>query len=228
MIIAVQAVAAVICHVKIGPAIIVEISNRAAVTPPVVFYPCAFRHVGKGAIVVIVKQSRVRRGGLACKSVISGTIDKIYVQPAIIVIVKQTYARPLGLKNQPLLRGARLVMPACQARGCRDILEDDRAVLHEPAGSNRAMLTVELRLLGPRIRHPAARRRFWCTLRWRDGRGFGFVGLRMCLQGKAPHARKNKKQEKDPRGSSSLLKVAARSCLAARNQIAPHSISPLD
>jgi len=47
------------------------------------------------------------------------------------------------------------VMPLCKPCSSRHILEDDRAVLDEPPGSNRAVLTVENGLLRAGIGHPA-------------------------------------------------------------------------
>jgi hypothetical protein len=69
MIIAVEAVLAVVAHVDVGPAVVVVVGDADAVAPAVIGDAGFFRHIGKGSIVVVVEQGGLWSGFLAVEGV---------------------------------------------------------------------------------------------------------------------------------------------------------------
>jgi len=153
MVVVVKAVLPIIGYIQVRPAVVVVIANRAPVAPAVVGHAGLFRHVGERAIVIVVKESRVRRGGFARKRIISRSVHKINVQPAVIVIIQKTHTRSLGFKNEALFRSARRVMPACKTGLFGNILKDNWTGLYEAARRDGAVLAIELRRLRAGIGH---------------------------------------------------------------------------
>jgi hypothetical protein len=125
VVVAIEAVLAVVGYIQVRPAVVVVIANRASVSPAVVGYAGLFRHVGEGAVVIVMEESRVGRGGLAGKRIVCGAVHQINVEPAVIVIVQETNAGAFGLEDEALLRRACRVMPARKSRGLGNILEDE-------------------------------------------------------------------------------------------------------
>jgi hypothetical protein len=143
MVIVVQAILAVVADVDVRPAVVIVVANRDPVPPAVVRYACLHGYIGKGAVMIIAKERRLRRGCLAGLRVISGTIHEIDIQPAVVVIVQQADTGAHGTKDVLLADRAHRVVPRGEARLLCNILENHRAILHKASGSNGAVLIVE-------------------------------------------------------------------------------------
>jgi len=60
-IVSIETIFSEICHVEIGPPIVIKVPYGHSKSPPVVRHSRFFRHVGKRAIVVVMKECGVRR-----------------------------------------------------------------------------------------------------------------------------------------------------------------------
>src|SRR6185437_8159170 len=86
VVVVVKAILAEICHVEVGPAVVVVIANGAAESPAVVFDPGDIGDVGKRLIVIVAEERSVRRRGLAVERVVGRSVDQINVEPAVVVV----------------------------------------------------------------------------------------------------------------------------------------------
>ncbi len=94
---------------------------------------------------VVPEQCGMRRLFFSVERVERGSVDKVDVEPAIIVVVDQAYARAVGFDDEVLFGGAHLVSPAGEARLLRDVLEDHGARIHKAARCNRSALRIVYR-----------------------------------------------------------------------------------
>ena len=142
MIVVVEAVLAQICHIQIGPAIVVVIANGNADAPAIVGHARLRRDVRKCAVVIVMKERCVRRLGFSVHGVIGHAIDEIDIEPSIVVVVEQCYSTAEGLHD--ILFGARaaLIAPARQTSLSGIVLEDNGATGDKSPGGDGAMLGV--------------------------------------------------------------------------------------
>ena len=153
VVVVVQPICAKIRHIQIRPAIVVVVSDSNP-EPPAVIGDARFgRNVGKRPIVIVVEQRRMRWCGLAGLRVERGSVDKINVEPAIVVVVQQSDTGALRFDDDVFLRASRHVPPSRQPRLLGHVHEDDRTSLHRAARRDGSMAAVELRLLRTSRRH---------------------------------------------------------------------------
>src|SRR5271170_2399093 len=143
MVVVIKAVLAEVGDIDIRPAVIVVVGDGDADTPAIIGHACLRRYIGKGAIVIVVKERSMGRSCFTVYSVVGRAIDEIDIQPAVVVIVDKADARSICLDDEFLLRGAHHVSPHCQTRFLGDVLKDDGSVLDEAAGSDGSVLAVE-------------------------------------------------------------------------------------
>ena len=70
-----------------------------------------------------MKERGLGRRHLATLGVISGTVHKIDVEPAVIVIIQKAYARSIGLDDEFLFRRAHDVLPRSQTGLAGNVFE---------------------------------------------------------------------------------------------------------
>ncbi len=142
VVVVVEPVLPVVAHIDVRPAVVVVVGNRAAITPAVVLHARLGAHVGKGAILVVPKQRRVRRLFLAVQRVECRAVHQVDRQPAAVVVIDQADARSVGLNDELLFRHAHLVNPAGEPRGFGDVLEDHRSGIHKAARGDGPLMFV--------------------------------------------------------------------------------------
>ena len=142
MVVVVEPVLSVVAHKEIGPAVVVVVGNRAAIAPAVVGHAGLGAHIGKGSVVVVVKQRGVRRLLLAVKRVECRAVDEVDIEPAVVVVVDQADAGSVGLNDEVLLRHAHLVDPAGEPGLFGDVLKDHRPLVDESSGGDGPLLRV--------------------------------------------------------------------------------------
>src|SRR5947209_4102855 len=89
MVVVIQAILAEICDVEVGPAIIVIIADCDAESPTPVSYAGRVCCVSKRSIVVIVQEHGPRCRLLAFEGGECGSVQQIYVQPAVVIVIKK-------------------------------------------------------------------------------------------------------------------------------------------
>src|ERR1019366_1625700 len=110
MIVVVETVFAVVADVHVGPSIVVVVRDAHAISPTIVGYPSLGSHIGERAVVVVMKQRRVRRLFLAIECIEGRSVDQVNVEPAVIVVVDQADTRAVGFDDEILLWHAHLVL----------------------------------------------------------------------------------------------------------------------
>ena len=119
-------------HIQIGPAIVVVVAYGNSNSPTIVGYACLFRDIGKCAIVVVMKERGVRRGGFSAERVVGHAIDEVDVEPSIVVVIEQCDATAEGLDDLRLGARAAVIAPARQTRLSGIVLEDHGALTTNP------------------------------------------------------------------------------------------------
>ena len=142
MVVAVEPVVAEVGNKDVGPAVVVEIRDGHAEAPAVVGDAGLVGHVGKGSVVIVVKERGMGRGALAAERIVGRAVHQIDVEPAVVVVVDQAHAGAVGLQNVFLLRRAHFMAPAGKPRGLGHVLEDHRALFHKPAGGDGPLVLV--------------------------------------------------------------------------------------
>ena len=84
----------------------------------------------------------MRRGNLAAERFVGHTVDQINIKPPVIVVVEQGDPTPQRVDNQGLRRRSPDVLPCGEAGRTRYILEDYRALLHDPSCGDRAIFRI--------------------------------------------------------------------------------------
>ncbi len=97
MIVVVEPVLAEIGNVDIGPAIVIVIADHNAKAPTLIGHSGLISHVGESAIVIVVEQHRPRGSFFALECGKGGAIQKINVEPSIVVVVEQGDTGPRRL-----------------------------------------------------------------------------------------------------------------------------------
>ena len=69
MIVVIEAVLAIVGNEDIRPTVVVIVANSDAETPAVIGDACLHRNIGKCAVMVVVKESRMGRGFFAVEGV---------------------------------------------------------------------------------------------------------------------------------------------------------------
>ena len=149
VVVAIEAVFAVVGDVEVGPAVVVEVADDDAVAPAVVGDPGFFSDVGEGAVVVVVEEGGFWCGLFAVEGIEGGAVDEVDVEPAVVVVIEEGDARALCFEDEFLFGGSGVVTPGGEAGLFGNVLEDDGAGFDEAAGGDGAMLGVVLTGLEP-------------------------------------------------------------------------------
>src|SRR4029077_1618920 len=104
MIVVIKAVFAKISDINIWPAVVVVIADGNAKSRAFVGYAGFIRNVAKSAIVIIVKQHGPRRRFFSFEGCDGGTVEQIYIEPAVVVVVEQSHAGTWHLNNRAFIR----------------------------------------------------------------------------------------------------------------------------
>ena len=156
MIVVVQAVLSVVADEDVGPAIVVVVANGHAESPAVVGDAGLFGNIGESAVVVVMEERCVGRRGFAVDGVEGGPVDKIDIEPAVVVVIDQTHAGTVGFDDEFLLGRAHGVAPRPEPRLLRDVLEDHRAGIGKAARGDGTVLGIVNRSMhaGSRVSSP--------------------------------------------------------------------------
>src|ERR1700761_2845222 len=138
-----EAILTVIAYEDIRPAVIVVVGNTYAIAPTVIRHASLCSYIGKSAIVIIVKQRRMRRSFLAIEGIERRAVHEVNVKPAIVVIINQAHTRSVRFNDDPFLGNSHFVTPRCEAGFLGNVLKDDRAGIHKSARGDRPPLPVE-------------------------------------------------------------------------------------
>ena len=106
MIVVIKPVLAVIRDVQIRPAVVVVIADGHAKSPSLVGDARFVRHVGKRAVVIVVKKRGARRLLFSSHCIKGGTIHEINVGPAVVVVIKNCHTGAGRFEDQVFLRRA--------------------------------------------------------------------------------------------------------------------------
>src|ERR1700730_12064062 len=142
MFVVVETVLAVVADKEIGPAVVVIIRNRAAVSPAIIRHAGLLPYFGERSIVIVVEQCGMWRFFLSIQRIECRAVDDIDIEPAIVVEVDQADARTIGLNNEVFLWHAHFVAPATESGLLRGVFEDDRALVDKPARRDGPILRV--------------------------------------------------------------------------------------
>src|SRR5713101_8761516 len=148
MVVVVEPVLAVVADKEIGPAVIVIIRHRAAVSPAIVRHTGLLRYFGESSVMIVVEQCRVWRFFLSIQRIECRAVHEIDIEPAIVVEVDQADARTIGLNKEVFLWHAHFVAPATESGLLRGVFEDDRSLIAKPAGRDGSILRVVNRSRG--------------------------------------------------------------------------------
>src|SRR5436190_14344200 len=142
VIIVIQAVFPKVSDVKVSPAIIVVVANRDSESPAFVGHSGFLCYVRKGAVVIVTKEHRARRGlfSILCRH--RGAIQHVNVEPPIIVIIEQCHARAYTLQNHCFFGTARPVQEIVQTRGWSHVFEYHRSAIHKATSGNRSHFAI--------------------------------------------------------------------------------------
>ncbi len=88
MIVVIQAILAEVRHVNIWPSVVVIVTHRHSKSPPLIRYTGFSRYIRECSIVVVVQQHRARWLFFTFQGSDRRTIQKINIQPTIIVIIE--------------------------------------------------------------------------------------------------------------------------------------------
>src|SRR6185503_13307515 len=138
VIIVVKAILPKIRNVDVGPSVVVIISDGNAESPALIGYPGVIGHVAKRPIMIVVEQRGARCWRLTVQSGEGRAVDKVNIQPTIVVIIQEPYAGADGLENGFLLRGTGTMMKSVQASGFRELLEYRRRSVYKSSRSDGA------------------------------------------------------------------------------------------
>jgi hypothetical protein len=105
-VVVIEAVAAIISHVDVGPAIIIVITHSHAESPTLVADAGLVGNIRKCPIVIVVEEHGSGRGFFALERRERGTVQKIDVEPAVVIVVEQGDARTRSLDRE--------LFPACR------------------------------------------------------------------------------------------------------------------
>ena len=191
MIVVIETVLAIITDIDVRPSVVIVIPDGHAEAPTLIGYARLLRNVCERAVMIIVEQGSARRPRLACEPVIAGTVDKVNIQPAIVVIVQQGDSGTVFLDDELLLKRPHGVVPSGESSFLGDVVKDNRPAVHETTGGDWPLLG---------IKHGSSRGsgghdtlRTGCGLR-------GASTRRNCMGGKKHGPRSWKSQEQECKG----------------------------
>jgi hypothetical protein len=163
VVIAVETILAEVGDVEVGPAVIVEVCDRNAEPPSVVGDASFSRDIGEGTVVIVVKERSVGWSGFSGESVVSGAVDQVDVEPAVVVVVEQGDSGADLFENVRLRGCPHHVTPMIQPSLLRDVFKDDGTGFYQAARGDRTLFGVEHRSkLTCRCRSPLLRIRRSC------------------------------------------------------------------
>ena len=142
MVVVIQTVLAVVGDVDVRPPVVVIITDSRAESPALVAYSRLVGHVAKCAVVIIVKQHGSGRGLVSFECRDGRTIQKIDIEPAVVVIVEQGNAGARSFDDRFFFWSSGTMVKFIEAGEFRYVLKDDRRIVHEAARCDRARLGV--------------------------------------------------------------------------------------
>ncbi len=142
MVVVVEPVLADVGDIQVRPSVVVVIAHRNTHAPAVIGDARFCCDVSKSAIVVVMKECRVRGGRLAAERVVGHTIDQINVEPPVVVVVKQADSTAEGFHDQGLGWSSPTVFPGSEAGLAGNVLEDHAALINGSAGCDGAVLRI--------------------------------------------------------------------------------------
>ena len=142
VVVVIEAVAAIVSHVDVGPAIIVVVAHSHAKSPALVADAGLVGDISKCPIVIVVKEHGAGRGLLALEGRDRGTVQKIDVEPAVVVVVEQRDARTRSLDNRTFFPRAGTMMKLVQSGLLSDVRKYDRCAVHKATCRDGARLRV--------------------------------------------------------------------------------------
>src|SRR5258708_16895356 len=81
MVVVVEPVLAVVADKEIGPAVVVIIRNRAAISPAIIRHPGLLRYFGERSVMIVVEQCGVWRFLLSIQRIQSRALPQIHIEP---------------------------------------------------------------------------------------------------------------------------------------------------
>ncbi len=139
-IVVIETVLAVVGDVDVRPAVVVVVRGGNAEAPTLVGDAGFLGNVSERAVVIVVEEHCARRGFLPFHRGGGGTVEKIDVQPAVVVVIEKRDAGAGCVEDRGFFGRTGAMVKLVEAGLTSDVEEDDRCAVDEAAGGDGTRL----------------------------------------------------------------------------------------